>query len=244
MVFILHTLIYVLMEKALIIEDDKNIADLIAIHLMDMEFGVDKAFDGKEGLLKALNNTYKIILLDIRLPGLDGIEICKKIRLEKIQTPVLLVTSKSEEIDKIIGLEIGADDYITKPFSIRELIARVKAILRRSEMVQPVNTDEEYQEIMFEGLFINVGLRIVEINGNRIELSPKEFDLLVLFATHPGRTYTRSQLLDIIWGYQFEGYEHTVNSHINRLRAKIERNPNDPEFILTTWGVGYKFKEA
>jgi DNA-binding response OmpR family regulator len=231
------------MEKALIIEDDKDISDLVAIHLLDMEFEVDKAFDGKEGLLKALNNTYSIILLDIRLPGLDGIEICRKIRLEKIQTPILMVTSKSEEIDKIIGLEMGADDYITKPFSIRELIARVKALLRRSSITLNSDSEEVTKEIKFDNLYINSTMRIVEAYGKRIELSPKEFDLLVLFASNPGRTYTRSQLLNTVWGYQFEGYEHTVNSHINRLRSKIERNLNEPEFILTTWGVGYKFRE-
>jgi len=232
------------MEKVLIIEDDKDIADLIAIHIADLGFEIDKAFDGKEGLLKALDNVYKIILLDIRLPGLDGMEICKKIRQEKNHTPILMVTSKSEEIDKIIGLEIGADDYITKPFSIRELIARVKAILRRAELTQQVKPSDAYEEIKCEGLYINVTLRNVEVHGNRIELSPKEFDLLVLFASNPGRTYTRTQLLDQVWGYQFEGYEHTVNSHINRLRTKIEQNLNKPEFLLTTWGVGYKFRQS
>ena len=232
------------MEKVLIIEDDKDIADLIAIHIADLGFEIDKTFDGKEGLLKALNNVYKIILLDIRLPGLDGMEICKKIRLEKNRTPILMVTSKSEEIDKIIGLEIGADDYITKPFSIRELIARVKAILRRAELTQQVKPSDAYEEIKCEGLYINVTLRNVEVHGNRIELSPKEFDLLVLFASNPGRTYTRTQLLDQVWGYQFEGYEHTVNTHINRLRTKIEQNLNEPEFLLTTWGVGYKFRQS
>jgi two-component system, OmpR family, alkaline phosphatase synthesis response regulator PhoP len=231
------------MEKALIIEDDKDIADLIAIHLADLNLKSDKSFDGREGLLKALNDTYRIILLDIRLPGLDGIELCKKIRLAKIQTPILMVTSKSEEIDKIIGLEIGADDYITKPFSIRELVARVKAILRRSDLTRQDNSGDIIPEINFDGLHINITLRIVEVYGKRIDLSPKEFDLLILFASNPGRTYTRTQLLDQVWGYQFEGYEHTVNSHINRLRSKIESNLNQPEFILTTWGVGYRFRE-
>ncbi len=231
------------MERALIIEDDKNIADLIGIHLTDMEYEVDKAYDGKEGLLKALGNNYRIILLDVRLPGLDGIEVCKKLRLEKIHTPIIMVTSKAEEIDKIIGLEIGADDYITKPFSIRELVARVKAIIRRSELTKQVTSSDENEIIRTDDLYINISLRIVEVYAKRVELSPKEFDLLVLFASNPGRTYTRTQLLDQVWGYQFEGYEHTVNSHINRLRAKIERDQNNPEFILTTWGVGYKFRE-
>jgi DNA-binding response OmpR family regulator len=231
------------MEKALIIEDEKDIANLISIHLTDMGYDADTSFDGKEGLLKALNNAYKIIILDIRLPALDGFEVCKRIRLEKINTPVLMLTSKSEEIDKIVGLEIGADDYITKPFSIRELMARIKAIIRRSDMTsQPVSTDK-HQEISYDGIYINITLRIVEVKGRRIELSPKEFDLLVLFASNPGRTYSRVQLLEKIWGYQFEGYDHTVNTHINRLRSKIESDLNKPEYIITTWGVGYRFRE-
>lgn len=230
------------MGKALIIEDDQDIANLISIHLADMEFDVDTSFDGKGGLLKALNNAYKIIILDVRLPGIDGFEICKKLRLEKNQTPILMVTSKSEEIDKIIGLEIGADDYLTKPFSIRELMARVKALLRRSEMTSQAVVSDENREIRSDGLYINITLRSVDVHGKRVELSPKEFDLLVLFTSNPGRTYTRAHLLELVWGYQFEGYEHTVNSHINRLRTKIESNPNAPEFILTTWGVGYKFR--
>ena len=241
--FTFESIEIITMDKALIIEDDQDISNLIAIHLTDMEFEVDKAYDGKEGLLKALNNQYKIIILDIRLPNLDGFEVCKKLRLEKIQTPILIVTSKSEEIDKIIGLEFGADDYIAKPFSIRELMARVKAILRRSEIAKQVSQSDENHEIRTDGLYINVTLRIVEVHGKRIELSPKEFDLLILFASNPGRTYSRVHLLEQVWGYQFEGYEHTVNSHINRLRSKIESNLNAPEFILTTWGVGYKFRE-
>ena len=231
------------MEKALIIEDDQDIANLISIHLSDMEFDVETSFDGKGGLLKALNNIYKIIILDVRLPGMDGFEICKKLRLEKNQTPILMVTSKSEEIDKIIGLEIGADDYLTKPFSIRELMARVKSLLRRAEIVKQTLTIDGNYELSYDGLYINIALRNVEVHGKRIELSPKEFDLLVLFASNPGRTYTRVHLLELVWGYQFEGYEHTVNTHINRLRSKIEKNLNAPEFILTTWGVGYKFRE-
>ncbi len=230
------------MDKVLIVEDDKDIADLISIHLADLDLETDKSSDGKDGLLKALNNTYRFIILDIRLPGLDGFEVCKKIRMEKIETPILMVTSKSEEIDKILGLEIGADDYITKPFSIRELIARVKAILRRTDRIPKQDNDGQNLEISYDNFYINIGKRIVEVYGKTYELSPKEFDLLVLLASNPGKTYTRMQLLNKVWGYEFEGFEHTVNSHINRLRSKIEMNMNEPEFILTTWGVGYKFK--
>jgi len=232
------------MEKALIIEDDKDISELIAIHLADMELEVDKAFDGKEGLMKALNNKYRFILLDIRLPLLDGFEVCKRLRMEKNNTPVLMITSKSEEIDKVLGLEIGADDYISKPFGIRELLARIKAVLRRTERLPQQADTEEDVELRYDDLYINAGMRIVELSGERIELSPKEFDLLVYLASHPGKTYSRMQLLNQIWGYEFEGFEHTVNSHINRLRSKIEQNMSQPEYILTTWGVGYKFREA
>ena len=155
-----------------------------------------------------------------------------------------MVTSKSEEIDKILGLEIGADDYITKPFSIRELVARVKAVLRRTENIANSVNEEENREIKYDNFYINISKRIVEVYGKRIDLSPKEFDLLVLLGSNPGKTYTRMQLLNQVWDYDFEGFEHTVNSHINRLRSKIEKDMNKPEFILTTWGVGYKFKEG
>ncbi len=231
-----------MMEKALIIEDDKDISELISIHLSDMDMEVEKAFDGKDGLMKALNNNYRFILLDIRLPLLDGFEVCKRLRMEKVNTPILMITSKSEEIDKVLGLEMGADDYISKPFGIRELLARVKAVLRRSDMSNQPEQEKEI-ELRCEQLYINVGMRIVEVDGQRIELSPKEFDLLVYLATNPGKTYSRMQLLNKVWGYEFEGFEHTVNSHINRLRSKIEKNMGEPEYILTTWGVGYKFRE-
>lgn len=231
------------MEKALIIEDDKDISDLISIHLVDMGLEADKSFDGKDGLLKALNNQYRFILLDIRLPLLDGFEVCKKIRMERINTPVLMLTSKAEEIDKVLGLEIGADDYISKPFSIRELLARIKAVLRRYDMSSSEKKDEE-KILRFDGLYINVGMRIVKIDDKNVELSPKEFDLLVYLASNPGKVYSRAQLLNHIWGYEFEGFEHTVNSHINRLRSKIEKNMHEPEFFLTSWGVGYKFREV
>ena len=177
------------MEKALIIEDDKDISELVAIHLSDMDLEVDKAFDGKDGLMKALNNQYRFILLDLRLPLLDGFEICKRLRMEKVNTPILMLTSKSEEIDKVLGLEMGADDYISKPFGIRELLARIKAVLRRYDSAQ-ISSEAEEKELRFEDLYINVGMRIVELNGNRIELSPKEFDLLIHLASHPGRTYS------------------------------------------------------
>lgn len=231
------------MEKILIIEDDKDISELLSIHLKDLDFKTVHSYDGKDGLLKALNNKYKLIVLDIRLPGMDGFEICKQLRMEQIQTPIIMLTSKSEEIDKVLGLEIGADDYITKPFSIREFIARVKVILRRGQ-VNISNNIEDEKEINYPNFYVNVSKRIVAVYDKQPELSPKEFDLLVFLASNPGKTYTRMQLLSRIWGLEFEGFEHTVNSHINRLRAKVEKKMNEPEFILTTWGVGYKFKDV
>ncbi len=232
------------MSRVLIIEDDREISDLISIHLKDMDLEVSQSYDGKDGLLKAVNEKFDLIILDIRLPYLDGLELCKKLRMEKIQSLVLILTSKSEEIDKVLGLEIGADDYLTKPFSIRELVARVKALLRRREMfLTSQETEVEDKELNIGDLMINEGMRKVRIRGEYIELSPKEFDLLVLLSSNPGKTYTRMQLLNKIWGYEFEGFEHTVNSHINRLRSKVEQNMHEPEYILTTWGVGYKFRE-
>lgn len=174
------------MEKALIIEDDKDISELISIHLSDMELEVDKAFDGQDGLMKALNENYRFILLDLRLPKMDGMEVCKKLRMEKNKTPILMLTSKSEEIDKVLGLEMGADDYISKPFGIRELIARIKAVLRRYDQNQQTKEDDD-KELRFDDLYINIGMRIVEVHGQRIELSPKEFDLLVHLASNPGK---------------------------------------------------------
>lgn len=229
------------MKNVLLIEDDKSIVDLLQIHLKDLNCNVTSLLDGKEGLRKALTDEFDLIVLDIMLPNISGFEICKEIRKKLIYTPVMMLTSKSEEIDKVLGLEIGADDYLTKPFSIREFIARVKAILRRVEAIQKEIGNEA--DIILNDLSIEVSKRKVTLNGNKIELTPKEFDLLHLLASHPGKTYNREQLLSILWGYQYNGYEHTVNSHINRLRTKIEPDISNPKFILTKWGVGYSFNE-
>lgn len=229
------------MKDVLIIEDDKSIADLLEIHLRDLSCNVIKIPDGKVGLSDALINNYDLIVLDLMLPGLDGLDICKEIRKKEIYTPILMLTSKSEEFDKVLGLEVGADDYLTKPFSIREFIARVKAIFRRVKAIQ--KESDEYSDISAGDLVLEVSKRRVTLDGERIELTPKEFDLLYLMASHPGKTYTREQLLNLLWGYQYNGYEHTVNSHINRLRNKIESDLSSPVYILTSWGVGYRFNE-
>jgi DNA-binding response OmpR family regulator len=228
------------MKKILIIEDDPEIIKLLEIHLTDLIYTTAKATDGKVGLNMALEHDYDLILLDLTLPTMDGVEICKKLRIHK-NTPVIMLTAKSEEIDRVLGLEMGADDYITKPFSIRELLARVKAVLRRANSSKLDKKDSV--AIAAEGLQIDIDKRKVLLQDKRVELSPKEFELLVLMASNPGRNYTRTELLNMIWGYNFDGYEHTVNSHINRLRAKIESDMANPNYILTTWGVGYKFNE-
>ena len=229
------------MKKVLIIEDDLEIANLLEIHLKDLLCGVTKCHNGIEGLNKIKNETYNLIVLDIMLPGMDGFEICKETRKEGINTPILMLTSKSEELDKVLGLEFGADDYLTKPFSLREFIARVKAIFRR---IDSLSTDPDDKKIIrCEELTIDITSKIVLLNGQRVDLTQKESDLLYLMASHPGRTYTRENLLNIVWGTQYAGYEHTVNSHMNRLRTKIEQDVSNPKFILTSWGVGYRFKD-
>ncbi|MBU2901954.1 response regulator transcription factor [Maribacter dokdonensis] len=228
------------MKRILIIEDDPEIIKLLELHLSDVSYETTMAMDGDEGLQLALQNDYELILLDLTLPSLDGVEVCRRLRSTK-NTPVIMLTAKSEEIDRVLGLEIGADDYMTKPFSIRELLARIKAVLRRTN--DTGKKQEDTSIISAEGLTIDIDKRKVVVDDYKIELSPKEFELLVLMASNPGRNYTRTELLNMIWGYNFEGYEHTVNSHINRLRAKIESDMANPTYILTTWGVGYKFNE-
>lgn len=231
------------MTKVLLVEDDENITDLLSIHLSDLDCSTEIANDGKLGFDMAMEHQYNLIVLDVMLPGMNGIQVCQKLRALDNHTPILMLTAKSEEIDLVLGLESGADDYLTKPFGIREFIARVKSILRRQEVNKQETESKESTHHQFEGLVIDELKHRVTLNGERIELTPKEFDLLVLLCKNPGRSYDRDQLLKIIWGYEFNGYEHTVNSHINRLRAKIEPDITNPKYILTTWGVGYRFND-
>ncbi len=229
-------------RKILVVEDDRDIARLVELHLRDHGNDVVLAHDGALGLGLALSNSFDLVILDLNLPGVDGLEICRRLRTKPAYTPILMLTSRSSEIDRILGLEIGADDYLTKPFSVRELVARVKAIFRRVEAMgstepAPVPTIQ-VGDILIEG-----DKRTATIGGRAVSLTAKEFDLLAQFAGHPGRVYTRTNLLDLVWGKGYEGYEHTVNTHINRLRAKIEKDPADPRYLLTVWGVGYKFAE-
>lgn len=230
-------------KKVLIIEDDPDIGDLLELHLRDLDLNLDRAEDGEGGLKKALDSDYELVILDLMLPKLNGLDVCKKIREQKKSMPILMLSAKSEEFDKVLGLELGADDYMTKPFGIRELVARIKAIIRRVNAVIEDQISSDIIEIVFGWLNINMEKRRVLLDGKNIELTAKEFDLLALFAANPGKAYTRENLLNIVWGYQYTGYEHTVNSHINRLRSKIEKDPAQPKFIRTVWGVGYKFAE-
>jgi len=231
-----------LAKQVLLVEDDKSIAELVTIHLNDLGCNVTWKENGKEGLLEGLERAFNLIILDIMLPGKDGLEISKQLRAEKVNTPILMLTSKSDEIDKVLGLESGADDYLTKPFSIREFVARVKAIFRRTAFEAQRNDNDEVL-IKFGEIELDSQKRKVTHSGKRLDLTPKEFDLLTLMATNPGVTYSRERILNLIWGIEFAGYEHTVNSHINRLRAKIEEDMAKPKYILTTWGVGYRFND-
>ena len=226
------------------IEDDQDIARLLKLHLHDVGYDVRVAQDGATGCKQALSNTYDLIILDLMLPGMEGLDVCRTLRTKTNYTPILMLTAKSNELDRVLGLEVGADDYLTKPFSIRELLARVKALFRRVEVLR-TPTDPGTQKLISAGdLMIDAEKHRVTLSGTVIELTAKEFDLLLQFAQHPGRVYTRSQLLDLVWGYAHAGYEHTVNSHINRLRAKIERDTSRPRYIVTVWGVGYSFAET
>lgn len=227
-------------HDVLIIEDNPEIANLIQLHLQDIHCQADIASDGAEGLQRFKNKAYELVILDLMLPVMDGLEVCKQLRANNAVVPVMMLTSKSSELDRVLGLEIGADDYITKPFSIPELLARVKAQFRRLSALQ---TTPQASQLQLSDLLIEPDKHRVSLAGKNVDLTAREFDLLMHFAKHPGRVYSRTELLDQVWGYSYEGYEHTVNSHINRLRTKIEADPAKPNYIITVWGVGYKFNE-
>ncbi len=232
-------------DRVLIIEDDHDIAEVVALNLRDIGLETERAADGRVGLQKALEGRYSLVILDLMLPRLDGMSVCARIREKNPVLPILVLTAKSEEIDRVLGLEMGADEYVTKPFSVRELMARVKALLRRVQADRDAaGGDKEKGRVQHGDLAIDFDKHRVTLGERTVELTVKEFDLLALFARNPGRTYSRTDLLNLVWGYQFEGYEHTVNSHINRLRGKIEEDPGKPRYLRTVWGVGYRFVET
>ncbi|MFL0803310.1 MAG: response regulator transcription factor [Agarilytica sp.] len=231
-------------ENILIVEDEEDINALIALNLESLGFNVTRCSDGSEGLALASEKHFDAIVLDIMLPGLDGLKICQTLRDNGNYTPILMLTAKKTEADRVMGLEVGADDYLTKPFSVLELQARVKALLRRvafSKQAHEEEEDEDNDEMRFGDLTIRQESRDLLIGDKIISLTAKEFDLLLYLANFPGQVFSREQLLNAVWGYQHSGYEHTVNSHINRLRAKLEDDPSNPNYVLTIWGIGYKF---
>ena len=232
-------------RTVLIIEDNSGIAQLVRMHVEDLGCDTVVEHRGDDGLARYRKGGVDLVVLDLMLPGLDGLAVCREIRSQPGYVPVLMLTAKATELDRVLGLEMGADDYLTKPFSVAELAARVKALFRRVDaMAASASVTKESPEVIdSDGLRIDPIRRRVLVRGVEVELTAREFDLLWHFASHPGQVFSRMQLLDAVWGYQHEGYEHTVNTHINRLRGKIEQNPATPEFIQTVWSVGYRFRE-
>jgi two-component system, OmpR family, response regulator len=227
-------------KRILIVEDDMHIADVLSLHLRDEQYQVVHSADGAEGLRLLEQGHWDALILDLMLPGVDGLEICRRARAMTRYTPIIITSARASEVHRILGLELGADDYLAKPFSVLELVARVKALLRRVDAVAR-NSRKESGRLELAGIAIDPLAREASVDGVRIELTPREFDLLYFFAQHPGKVFSRMDLLNAVWGYKHEGYEHTVNTHINRLRAKVEKDAAEPQRILTVWGHGYKF---
>jgi len=236
-------------HRILVAEDQTDIRDLIVLNLQQAGYEVDAVPDGQAALDRALDSQagapHDLLVLDLMMPRLDGLDVCKALRARGHATPILMLTAKSTELDRVLGLELGADDYLTKPFSMAELLARVKALLRRAELLRAAQAAPAKGAVLRNGeLEIDPARREVRIQGKALEFTALEFDLLLHFTTHPGRVFSRAQLLDAVWGYSHEGYEHTVTTHINRLRAKVEQDPMQPRFILTVRGAGYKMRDA
>ena len=228
-------------RRILIIEDDSQIAQLVSAELRDAFCAVDWAADGERGLEKFKAGGVDLVVLDLNLPGIDGLEVCQRIRSTDRIIPILMLTARTTKQDIVRGLELGADEYLTKPFSTLELVARIRALFRRLATYREQLAREDAPEPIRRGvLLIDPIKRETLISDQPVSLTAKEFELLLLFAKHPGRTFTRSELLNRVWGNGFEGYEHTVNTHINRLRNKVEKDPADPQLIETVWGLGYR----
>ncbi len=227
----------------LVIEDDEKIQETITEYFSRTGYNVRTADDGLAGVQAALNDHPDAIVLDLMLPKMDGLAVCRELREKAPYIPILMLTAKDDVVDRVLGLEMGADDYITKPFSLRELEARIKSVLRRARAATHTGGAGEDAPITRGRLRIDPSKREVTIGDRLVELTPKEFELLRLFATNPGRVFPRKYLLEKIWDYSYEGYDRTIDSHINRLRAKIEENPENPQMVLTVWGIGYKFSD-
>jgi two-component system alkaline phosphatase synthesis response regulator PhoP len=224
-------------KKVLIVEDELKIARLVRDYLTEAGFAVVEATDGSAALSLARSERPDMILMDLGLPGIDGLDVTRKLR-ETSSVPIIMLTARSEETDRVVGLELGADDYITKPFSPKELVARIRAVLRRAE-----NTLAGGDVITAGDVTIDVSKMRVEVGGEPVDLTSSEFDLLVTLARHPGRIYTRAQLLDLVKGVSFESYERSVDAHIKNIRKKIEPDPRRPQYVITVYGVGYKFSD-
>lgn len=222
--------------KILVADDEAKIRELVRMYLSAEGFAVAEAKDGQEALALAKQNSFDLIILDLMMPGKDGWEVCREVRRSSA-VPVIMLTARGEEIDRVLGLELGADDYVVKPFSPRELVARVKAVLRRTRQSRP---PEEVLEVA--GLTIKPASRAVYLLGQPLALTPKEYDILYLLARSPGRVFTREQILEQVWGYDFFGEARTVDTHITRLREKMAKIPGAPQYVTTVWGVGYKFE--
>ncbi|WP_158736605.1 response regulator transcription factor [Alteribacillus sp. YIM 98480] len=233
-------------QRLLVVDDEESIITLLSYNLEQSGFQVDTAMDGKEAMEKVKGTAYDLVVLDLMLPEIDGLEVCRQIRQEKLSIPILMLTAKDDEFDKVLGLELGADDYMTKPFSPRELVARVKAILRRVEYVPAVQQKEEIntdKKIVIGHLTIFPDNYEVYVKEEQLELTPKEFELLLYLSNNKGRVMTRDQLLNAVWNYEFVGDTRIVDVHISHLREKIEPNTKKPVYIKTVRGLGYKFEE-
>ncbi|WP_028109247.1 response regulator transcription factor [Ferrimonas futtsuensis] len=231
-----------MMARLLVIEDDEDINALVSLNLEALNHEVVRVRDGREGYELAHSGEFDLMVLDLMLPGMDGLTLCQTLRQQGCITPIMMLTARNTEVDRVVGLESGADDYLSKPFSVRELQARVKSHLRRAELSRQ-NHQPAAATLTFGPLQLDPERRELRLSGRNVELTSTEFDLLCYLARHPGRVFSREQLLESVWGYQHSGYQHTVNSHINRLRAKLEQDPANPEYVLTVWGVGYKFND-
>ncbi len=229
----------------LVAEDQADIRELLVLNLRNAGYAVDAVADGAAALARQLERPADLLLLDLMLPALDGLEVCKALRARGSAAPILMLTAKSTELDRVLGLELGADDYLTKPFSLAELLARVKALLRRAELLRAAQQAGAAPARLIRNgeLEVEPAKRRVHYRGAEIAFTALEFDLLLHFASHPGLVFSRTQLLDAVWGYSHDGYEHTVTTHINRLRNKLEADPMRPELILTVRGAGYKMRE-